>query len=274
MDEELFGNLHDEEGGTYMDKLAIVSDIHGNLPALKAVLADIRRRRIKRIVCLGDLVGKGPNPVETIDLIRRSCETVVQGNWDLGITYKQDKESGIWHQSQIGDERLAYLEQLPFSADISISGRLMRLFHASSTSIFHRVKRKASKEERQKMFENTEQTGIPEGGKRPDVVGYGDIHLPYLITLKNPWDKKSASPQGTGNILFNVGSVGTPYDGIPQACYSIVEGTFDSPEPVGFSIQIVRVPYDIEQAVQLALEAQMPETDRYAQEVRTALEHK
>src|SRR5262249_29840307 len=113
-----------------MERIAVISDIHGNMPALEAVIKDIRRRRIKRIICLGDLVGKGPQPAEAVDRIREVCELTVQGNWDAGITLPQDKESGIWQQEKLGPERLNYLQSLPFSVDLHLSGRWFRLFHA------------------------------------------------------------------------------------------------------------------------------------------------
>ncbi|MFC5451755.1 metallophosphoesterase family protein [Paenibacillus aestuarii] len=259
-----------------MEKIAIISDIHGNMPALEAVLQDIRRRDISRIICLGDLVGKGPGSAEAVDCIRGVCETVVQGNWDLGITYAQDQPAGLWHQRQLGEERLAYLAQLPFSVDVRMSGKLLRLFHASAQSVFHRVKRKASKEERQAMFQHTEMTGTPEDGKFPDIVGYGDIHVPYLLSLKPLHDKLDVHQDQAkeGLLLFNVGSVGTPYDGIPQACYGIVEGEQESSGPAGFSIQFVRVPYDIGLSIQLAYDVEMPESRRYELELRTARVHK
>ncbi|MBD0381157.1 metallophosphoesterase family protein [Paenibacillus sedimenti] len=258
-----------------MEKIAIISDIHGNMPALDAVLYDIDRRGIRRIICLGDLVGKGPGSAEAVDRTRDVCETVVQGNWDIGITYPQDQPAGLWHQQQLGEERLAYLAQLPFSVDLHMSGKLIRLFHASAQSVFHRVKRKAPKEERLAMFQNTEMTGIPYGQRQPDIVGYGDIHLPYLLTIKNPPEERSAKHTGDGRILFNAGSVGTPYDGIPQASYCVLEGEAESPAvPAGISIQFVRVPYDIGRAVQLAYAAEMPESRRYELEITTGLVHK
>ncbi|MCY9664073.1 metallophosphatase family protein [Paenibacillus alginolyticus] len=257
-----------------MEKIAIISDIHGNLPALEAVLLDIKRRRIKRIICLGDLVGKGPDSVAVVDRVKEVCESVVQGNWDLGITLPQEQPAGLWHQQQLGEDRLAYLKQLPFSVDLNVSGKLFRLFHASAQSVYHRVKRKASKQERLAMFQNTEMTGQSEDGKQPDIVGYGDIHIPYLITIKNPSEKRSVKQASSGLMLFNVGSVGTPYDGIPQACYCVLEGEAEVQVEAGFAIQFVRVPYDIERAVRLAYSAQMPESHRYELEITTGLVHK
>ena len=66
---------------------AILSDIHGNLEALTAVLADIDRHGVDRIVCLGDLVGYGPDPVACIDLVRQRCEVVILGHFDQEVMF-------------------------------------------------------------------------------------------------------------------------------------------------------------------------------------------
>ena len=63
-----------------MDRIAIISDIHGNIPALEATLRDIQRRNIKRIFCLGDLVGKGPHSDQAVDICREVCEGIIRGN--------------------------------------------------------------------------------------------------------------------------------------------------------------------------------------------------
>lgn len=255
-----------------MERIAIISDIHGNLPALEAVLFDIKRRGITRIYCLGDLVGKGPNSAEVVDLVRQTCESVIQGNWDLGITLPQDQPAGLWQQQSLGEERLAYLKQLPFSIDLTLSGKRIRLFHASAQSVFQRLKRKASKQERLAMFQHTEMTGSPTDGMQPDIVGYGDIHIPYLLTLNNPSERDVSEGERRGLMLFNVGSVGVPYDGIPQASYCVLEGDVELRE-AGFAIQFVRVPYNIAQAARLAYDAHMPDARRYELEITTGLVH-
>jgi protein phosphatase len=68
-----------------LDKIAVISDIHGNILALESAFQDIRTREIKRNICLGDLEGKGPHSSKAADLIQEHCETVVKGNWDYFI---------------------------------------------------------------------------------------------------------------------------------------------------------------------------------------------
>ncbi|AFC28784.1 hypothetical protein PM3016_1878 [Paenibacillus mucilaginosus 3016] len=248
-----------------MERIAVISDIHGNLPALEAAAEDIRSRGIRRIFCLGDLVGKGPQPAEAVDRIRELCERVVQGNWDHGIGTPQVKEAGVWQQERLGSEQLRYLGSLPFSADLLLSGRRIRLVHASAESVYTRVYRKSEKKEKLAMFENTEATGGFLGGEEaPDVVGYGDIHVPYLQTLK--------SGRRKGLLLFNTGAVGAPYDGLPQASYVILEGIEGSEAPGPFSVQMVRVPYDIERVVAIAERVKLPQLERFQYEMRTGLE--
>ncbi|GAB2676345.1 metallophosphoesterase family protein [Paenibacillus thermoaerophilus] len=266
-----------------MERIAVLSDIHGNMPALEAALADIRKRGISRIICLGDLVGKGPEPVEAIERVRETCEAVVQGNWDHGITLPQTKPGGIWQRDRLRDEDVAYLLSLPFHVDLRLSGRLIRLFHASAESIYHRVQRKAPKDAKLAMFDHTAATGETPDGRTPDVVVYGDIHTAYheIVYRKN---KSASPPVKRGLQLINTGSVGLPYDGIAQAGYVILEGESESGSggrdasdgnaAGSFSFTFVRVPYDIEQAIGIARRLGLPDLDRYAFELRTATELK
>lgn len=239
-----------------MEKIAIISDIHGNVPALEAVLEDIQKRSIKRIFCLGDLVGKGPHSEKTVDIIRQTCEVVVQGNWDEMITREHTHETMKWHQMRLGKERLDYLDSLPFSHEFLMSGKLIRLFHASANSLFTRVYPWSSMAEQEGMFANTEMTHH-HFDQTPDVVGYGDIHYAFLHHIQH-------------RILFNTGSVGNPLE-ITQASYAIMEGEYESNEPSSFSVQLVRVPYDIELAVAQARAENMPALEEYIVELRTAV---
>ena len=240
-----------------MDNIAIISDIHGNIPALEAVLEDIGNKGIKRIFCLGDMVGKGPFPEKAVDIVKKSCELVVKGNWDKFITEGKsfDIEVGLWNINKLGAERMDYLSRLPLFIEFYMSGKLVRLFHASSDDVFKRVQATAPIEEKLALFKApilSRECGCLDS----DVVGYGDIHNAYAQNFR-------------GKAIFNVGSVGNPLD-IPQASYSIIEGMYGDKQLGSISTSLVRVPYNIEKAVREAQGENMPEVNEFVNELRTA----
>ncbi len=121
-------------------KIAIISDIHGNLEALKATLKDIEKRKVDKIICLGDIIAKGVHPKECIELIRKNCEIVLQGNCDLHFSKEynnitefseQEQKRIKWNQSLISKEDREYLLNLSFCYEFYMSGSLVRLFHAT-----------------------------------------------------------------------------------------------------------------------------------------------
>lgn len=235
-----------------MDRIAVISDIHGNLPALESVLLDIHQRGIKRVICLGDIAGKGPSSAEAVDLIRRHCESVIKGNWDFFLTEQDDTEMLQWHQSALGAERLAYLKTLPIYLEFYISGKLIRLCHASPNDLFHRVYVNSDLSKRMRLFEAT-----PTYPHVSDVVGYGDIHGAFVDHFD-------------GLTLFNVGSVGNPLE-ITQASYGILEGQFGGLEKSAFAITLVRLPYDIDRAIAHANNSDMPDKEAYIKELVTGV---
>lgn len=242
-----------------VQRVAIISDIHGNVRALEAVLADIARRSVDQILCLGDLVGKGPGGAAVIDRCRALCEIILRGNWDDAIGSAQESPSATvrWHQAQIGRNRRAFLAQLPFYHDFVLSGRQIRLLHAAPHSLeanFH-VERTYS--DHLAMFGPG--ALVPADAPLPDIVLYGHSHRQGMLNLYR--EQK---------LLVNVGSVGNPTD-MPLAGYALVEGLRDVSGQAPFSIQHVRVPYDIEQAIADARAAAIPGLDPYVIELRTAV---
>ena len=248
-----------------MDQIAVISDIHSNLPALEAVLADIKKRGIDAIYCLGDLTGKGPDSIEVIDICREVCANVVMGNWDddivsLNLDTLIDKgwdRPGhmAWQRRLLGTERLAYLGGLPNTIELLVSGKRVRLFHASQQSVHQRVLFGDESFKLRGMFENTPFTTFNQ--PEPDIVGYGDIHHAFMLPVED-------------KTLFNVGSVGNPMDYIPLAGYAILKGKYDSTTPAPISIEIVRLPYDIDASLERAKAVDMPALAEYAFELRTA----
>ena len=238
------------------ERIAILSDIHGNLTALEAVLSHIASSGITRIFNLGDLVGKGPRSAAVVDRCRQVCEITILGNWDHLVAQDEADAQPVlqWHRGQLGPERLAYLAALPGSHDFLLSGRRVRLFHASQVGIYHRVPATAARADHRAMFGNTAFTGF---GLEPDIVGYGDIHGAYTLNFEH-------------RTLFNAGSVGNPLD-IPVACYAVLEGRFGAASEHPWSLHFVRVPYDIESEIAAAEACGMPALDHYANELRTAV---
>jgi protein phosphatase len=134
-----------------------------------------------------------------------------------------------------------------------MSGKRVRAFHTSQRSVHYRVRMDDPREKHLEMFTNTNFTG---DGREPDVVGYGDIHRAYVMNFQS-------------KTLFNVGSVGNPLD-MTQASYAILEGEYNSQVAAPFALHLIRVPYDIELAIQQAQDENMPSLEAYANELRTA----
>lgn len=99
-----------------MDKIAVISDIHGNKTALEAVLKDIHSRNISRIFCIGDIVVKAANPDITVDLIRNNCEVVLKGNCDETMASDNALKRKFWTRMKIGEERARYLRKSAYYA--------------------------------------------------------------------------------------------------------------------------------------------------------------
>lgn len=234
-----------------MERIAIVSDVHGNMTAFDAVLDDIDRRGIRRIFNLGDLFGKGPNGSAAIAATRGRCEATVVGNWDqmIDIPHVHRHQPLRWWLAELSDDDVDWIRALPFAVDLELGGIAVRLFHASSDSVSHRVFAEHPDEEFRSMFANTEATGH---GPEPQVVVYGDIHHAYVKTVGH-------------RTLVNAGSVGNPLDE-PTASYAILAAS-----GAGISREIVRVPYDIEREIALAAARGMPELEPYAIELRTSV---
>lgn len=253
-------------------KIAIISDIHGNLEALKATLKDIEKRNVDRIICLGDTIAKGIHPKECLDLIKENCEIVLQGNCDahfsmehehIDKTSEQEQKRIKWNQSLINKEDREYLLKLPFCYEFYMSGSLVRLFHATPTVNNKAILNVDSIETKYQMFLPSKNTVSQ---MKADVVIYGHIHHPYMDKIYN-------------KTLINVGSVGNSFDVIrnknkdsnvletTKSNYLIIEGEYNSKEyNSDIAFQFVKVPYDIER--ELKGENLNIESDNYRFELK------
>lgn len=253
-------------------KIAIISDIHGNLEALKATLKDIEKRNVDRIICLGDTIAKGIHPKECLDLIKEKCEIVLQGNCDAHFSMEhehidkmpeQEQKRIKWNQSLINKEDREYLLKLPLCYEFYMSGSLVRLFHATPTVNNKAILNVDSIETKYQMFLPSKNTVSQ---MKADVVIYGHIHHPYMDKIYN-------------KTLINVGSVGNSFDVIrnknkdsnvletTKSNYLIIEGEYNSKEyNSDIAFQFVKVPYDIER--ELKGENLNIESDNYRFELK------
>lgn len=237
------------------EQTAILSDVHGNLTALEAVLADIASRGISRIINLGDDVGKGPRGSAVVDRTEHACAVNVRGNWDDFLPAITDDAAPemVWWRDELRTDQRETIRRRPLCHDLQLSGRRIRLFHASAASVHTRVHFHHTPEEFAGMFAATELTGP---GPVPDMVGYGDVHAAYQRTRR-------------GRTLFNVGSVGNALDE-PSASYAILDGV-PGPDRAPFGLQIVRLPYDVDAELAVARAVDMPQYAAWEQELRTAV---
>lgn len=234
-------------------KIAIISDIHGNLEALKATLKDIAKRDVDKIICLGDIIAKGIHTKECIKLLRDSCDIIIQGNCDRVFSQRYDDIESIpiqernrikWNQSMISEEEREFLSNLPFCFEFFMSGSLVRLFHATPEVDNQAVINLDSIETKYKMFLPSKNTLSQDTA---DIIIYGHIHHQYMDRLYN-------------KTIINVGSVGNSFDVIrndnkdssaletTKSNYLIIEGDYGSKEyKDNISFQFVRVPYNIEE---------------------------
>ena len=96
-----------------MDRVAVISDVHGNITALRAVIKDIESRNINKIFCLGDSVLKSCSADLVIDLLKEKCDIILKGNCDEAVSRPDIPKGRFWTRDQIGEERASFLYHLP-----------------------------------------------------------------------------------------------------------------------------------------------------------------
>ncbi|GAA4437008.1 metallophosphoesterase family protein [Bremerella cremea] len=210
-------------------KTAVVSDIHGNLEALTAVLADIESQQVDRIYCLGDVVGYGPNPRECVDIVR-SFDLCILGNHDQAALFdpegfSQGAEQAIfWTRRQLetGGSQEEALSRWHFLCGLPRTHQEeRRLFvHGSARNplseyVFPEDIYNPKKLE--KIFSLI-----------PNVCFQGHTHVPGVFyesaQFVSPKDFENSTYYFNGEkAMINVGSVGQPRDGDPRSCYVIVD---------------------------------------------------
>lgn len=229
-------------------RYGIVSDIHGNLEALQAVLDLCNGEGIEEFFCLGDIVGYGANPKECLHIVHGLKMTYVAGNHDWAVSGQLDpvyfnpvaKKAVYWTQKQLSSEGIGFLKRIPlvFANDdfILVHGTLCEperfhymMYSLQAAETFHLMDR--------------------------DLCFIGHSHAPQIIIQQGEesWSSEALKikVEPEHKYIINTGSVGQPRDGNPMAAYCV----YDTDSRV---IEIKRTPYDIQAAQEKILKSGLP----------------
>lgn len=249
-------------------RIAVFSDIHGNLPALEAVWADLQNAQPDAVYCLGDLVNLGPWPNEVVEFIRGRRISSLMGNHDQGIgqgvpefpfSYQteEEHEAGLraiaFTNATLRESNRQYLQTLPLQPTLTFNPafgtQALVLTHGSPASINEYV------------FEDCPEPHLVQlmGQANAKVLLMGHTHRPYI--------RRFILDEGAARLTklaVNVGSVGKPKDGDPRAAYALLTVLPLKEDLVsGLNVQIKRVPYNVQQVQQAIRASGLP--DLYAQ---------
>ena len=226
-------------------RTAVISDIHANLEALQAVLDHIDTQNVDRIICLGDILGYGPSPVECVDLVAERCEWSLMGNHDFGVLYEPTNFN-------VAAEQAAYWsrEQFDLESDNGMSAKRWEFLSRLRVRVLeddflcvHGTPRRPINEylfpedalnspvKMQQIFELVDKYAL-----------VGHTHVPGVFTdepdFYPPDDLDGVYKlDGEDKAIINPGSVGQPRDLDPRASYVIIEDD---------CVRFFRLEYDID----------------------------
>jgi putative phosphoesterase len=229
------------------DRVAVVTDVHGNLPALEAALARIDELGITRVYCGGDLVGYGPHPNEVCALIAERAIPTIYGNYDhaiardlddCGCAYvtPHDRELGqrsvVWTLEHTRRAAKDFMRALPFDLRFPLGDRTVHLVHGSP----RKVNEYLFEDKPARLYERLA------AAEAADAMVFGHTHKPWIREF--------------GGVRFvNCGSVGKPKDGDPRGAFAVL----DLDERGDVRARIERVEYDAEAVAREVAGAGLPE---------------
>jgi putative phosphoesterase len=213
------------------DRVAVITDIHANLPALEAALVRLEELGIERVYCGGDLVGYGPHPNEVCARLEELAIPAIYGNYDYAIARDlddcgcayvtpHDREIGQlsveWTLANTGRAAKDFMRELPFDLRFDVGETAVHLVHGSP----RKVNEYLFEDKPASLYERLA------GAEDADALVFGHTHKPWVHEY--------------GGVLFvNCGSVGKPKDGDPRAAFAVLTAT-----AAGVEATIERVPYD------------------------------
>jgi putative phosphoesterase len=227
------------------DRVAVITDVHANLPALRAALARIDELGIANVYCGGDLVGYGPQPNEVCALIAERAIPTIYGNYDYAIARDLEDCGCAYitqHDRELGEQSVAwtlehtdqaskdFMRELPFDLRFVVGDRSVHLVHGSP----RKVNEYLFEDKPPSLYERLARA------EESNVLVFGHTHKPWVHDY--------------GEVLFvNCGSIGKPKDGDPRGAFAILEPADD-----GTEVTIERVEYDAEAVAAQVRKAGLP----------------
>ncbi len=193
-------------------KIAVLSDIHGNFPALCSGLRTAEKRGAERIFVAGDLVGRGPHPVEVIRLLKELQIPAIMGNMEKRLLkFRNGKNGGksslqkkkshfTWTALQLKAAEWEYVVNLPDQIELQIEGFTILIVHGSPLSVTDSIYPDITLETLNARL----------GEKSPDILFCGHTHIPFIKVLG-------------GKRIVNCGAVGMSAEGIPRGTFALVD---------------------------------------------------
>lgn len=234
-------------------QFAVISDIHANLNSLKAVLKDLASRGLSQIYCAGDLVGYAPFPNQVIEIIKANEIPTVMGNYDDGVgnlrmicgcdyadeeAQARGEESIRWTKENTTDENKEFLRNLPAEIRFEVNNYRILIVHGSPRAL------------NEYIYEDTDYLYLAETiiAGDCDILICGHTHKPFHMPICN-------------KHVINVGSVGKPKHGNPNAVYAII-----NIQNTEVQVDFIEVPYDVEATAKAIEASALP--DEFAEMLR------
>ena len=235
-----------------MIKVGVISDIHGNMEALSAVLNDIDKSGIKRLLILGDLAIMGAEPNNTVEFIKNLTDKydvdIIQGNTDLFIVNEElpnfpdfAKNAIAYSKETLSHENIEFLKNLPAQKSIQIGQTSILMVHGSPRKNDENILPGKNIEEIKPLIEKTTEA----------LILCGHTHLPAGYQIEN-------------QTVVNVGSVGRPFTQDNKACYVVLE--IDEDKKDTFSVEHRFIDFDVKKSAE-KLAAQQFEGAKYLAEL-------
>lgn len=219
-------------------RIVLMSDVHGNLPALKAVADAVPPADC--VVVAGDLCLEGAQPAETMDLLEELGWQLVKGNTDDDIVNappslgKRKRRLVEWTREQLGDERIGKLALLSFSRRIEAEdGSAVLVVHANPLNLSDHLRPTMTEQELERYLDPVD----------AEILAFGHLHIPYVRPVE-------------ALLMIDVSSVGHPKDYDLRASFTVLDLNHGRR-----SVTQVRVPYDVDETVRLMRTSDMPYAD-------------